>query len=163
MCARILLVLGVAVALVWTSVAGAADLFVYPAKGQSAEQQKKDEFECYGWAKGQTGFDPMAAPRASSPAPRQGDTGVGAVGGAARGAAGGAIIGAIAGDAGKGAAIGAIGGGLMGGMRRRDRQREQQAAQQNWEQQQMASYTNQRNQYNRAYSACLEARGYSVN
>src|SRR4030095_9799392 len=29
-------------------------MFVYPAKGQSAEKQKKDEQECYTWAKDQT-------------------------------------------------------------------------------------------------------------
>jgi len=30
--------------------AAAADTIVYPKKGQSAEQQQKDAFECYGWA-----------------------------------------------------------------------------------------------------------------
>ena len=38
------------------------DLVVYPAKGQSNDQMEKDKFECYSWAKGQTGFDPMAMP-----------------------------------------------------------------------------------------------------
>ncbi len=147
----------------FATVATAKDVFVYPQKGQDAQQQQKDEFECYNWAKGQTGFDPMAQPTASAPPPTQQSEGVGALGGAARGAAGGAIIGAIAGDAGKGAAIGAAGGGLMGGMRRRDRQRENQAQQQQWEQQQMAQYQQQRSQYNRAYAACLEGRGYTVN
>src|SRR4029450_12600813 len=44
------------------------NLFVYPAKGQSADKQKKDEKECYAWAKDQTGFDPLtaAAPNADS-------------------------------------------------------------------------------------------------
>ena len=35
-----------------------AQQFTYPAKGQSAEQQKKDEAECSQWATGQTGIDP---------------------------------------------------------------------------------------------------------
>lgn len=35
------------------------DLVVYPAKGQAQEQMQKDKYECYGWAKQQTGFDPM--------------------------------------------------------------------------------------------------------
>ncbi len=41
------------------------DMVVFPAGGQSKEQQSKDEYECYGWAKNQSGFDPMAvtAPR----------------------------------------------------------------------------------------------------
>ena len=31
---------------------------VYPAKGQSATRQSKDDGECYVWAKQQTGIDP---------------------------------------------------------------------------------------------------------
>jgi len=34
---------------------------IYPAKGQSQQQMEKDKYECYTWAKGQTGFDPMQA------------------------------------------------------------------------------------------------------
>jgi hypothetical protein len=34
------------------------DLIVYPKNGQSKEQQAADQFECHGWAKNQTGFDP---------------------------------------------------------------------------------------------------------
>ena len=37
----------------------AQEIIVYPAKGQSNDQMEKDKFECYSWAKGQTGFDPM--------------------------------------------------------------------------------------------------------
>ena len=62
----------------------------------------------------------------------------------------------------KGAAIGAASGALVGGMRRRDQQRQQQQAEQQWAQQETANYANQRNNYNRAYGACLEGRGYSV-
>ncbi len=45
-------------------------LLAYPAKGQSADKQTKDQTECYAWAKDQTGFDPMtaAAPNADSAA-----------------------------------------------------------------------------------------------
>lgn len=32
--------------------------YVYPKKGQSAQQQAKDRYECHHWAVGQTGFDP---------------------------------------------------------------------------------------------------------
>ena len=38
----------------------AQELMIYPAKNQSNEQTEKDKFACYSWAKGQTGFDPMA-------------------------------------------------------------------------------------------------------
>ena len=35
-----------------------AQLVIYPAKGQSAAQQQKDETECHAFAKKQTGYDP---------------------------------------------------------------------------------------------------------
>ena len=38
--------------------------FVYPQKGQSAELQKKDEYDCHSWAVKQTGFDPTQAAQA---------------------------------------------------------------------------------------------------
>jgi hypothetical protein len=134
----------------------AQDPIVYPQKGQSKEQQEKDEFECHKWAKEKTGFDPMAqpsSPAAAAPAPRGG-----AVRGAARGAALGAIGGAIAGDAGKGAAIGAGVGGAGGALRQRGQVRQQQQAQQA----EASAQNAQRSQYQRAYGACLEGRGYTV-
>jgi len=136
--------------------APAGDLYVYPTKGQSAQQQEKDKYECYQWAKGQTGFDPSQAATAppDSGAPRGG-----AVRGAARGAAAGAVGGAIAGDAGTGAAVGAATGGLIGGMRRRDQRRSQQAARD----QQAAQQQQALDEYNRAYATCLQGRGYTVN
>ena len=140
----------------------AQEFFVYPAEGQSQEQTEQDKFACYSWAKGETGFDPMALPTATAPPPAQEPQQGGAGRGAVRGALGGAAIGAIAGDTGKGAAIGAVGGGLIGGTRRSEQVRREKAERQQWEQQQVNQYANARNQYNRAYVACLEARGYSV-
>ena len=61
----------------------AQDVFAYPSKGQSQEQQDKDNFECHRWAKDQSGFDPGRAPQALSPPPREKSTGPGALGGAA--------------------------------------------------------------------------------
>lgn len=148
--------------LVFAGTALADDLYIYPQKGQSKEQQDKDRFDCYQWAKGQTGFDPMARPTATSPPPQQEAQRGGVVRGGARGAAVGAVGGAIAGDAGKGAAIGAASGALIGGMRRREQRRQQAQAQENWEAQQQAQYNQNRSEYNRAYGACLEGRGYTV-
>ena len=34
------------------------ELIVYPKQGQSAEQEKRDKYECYLWAVKETGFDP---------------------------------------------------------------------------------------------------------
>jgi uncharacterized protein YcfJ len=140
----------------------AQDLIAFPAKGQSPEQMERDKFDCYQWAKQQTGFDPMKTPQATAPPPETASSGARPVRGAARGAAVGAVGGAIAGDTGKGAAIGAASGALVGGMRRRDQARQQQQAQQQWAEQQAAEYRQKRNTYNRAYSACLEGKGYTV-
>lgn len=127
----------------------------YPAKGQSAAQQQKDDGQCYAWAKSQTGIDPAAV--AAQPPPPSGPAVGGGerVGGAARGALGGAVIGGIAGDAGKGAAAGAAVGTMAGGARARQNQRNAQANAQ--AQSQGAIDT-----YNRAYAACMEGRGYTL-
>jgi hypothetical protein len=140
----------------------AQELMIYPAKGQSAEQQEKDKFECYGFAKGQSGFDPMAPPTATAPPPAKEAAQGGAGRGALRGALGGAAVGYIAGDTKKGAKIGGVGGGLVGGMRRQDQKAREKHNREQWEQQQVQQYTANRNNYNRAYAACLEGRGYTV-
>jgi hypothetical protein len=139
------------------TVAGpSAAQYIYPQKGQDQAQQDTDRGECHVWAVNQTGYDPTRAPTSAPPSQEAKKGGV--VRGGARGAAGGAIIGAIAGDAGKGAAIGAAGGGLVGGMRRSDQKAQQKQERQNWQAQQNAL----RAEYQRAQTACLEGRGYSV-
>ncbi len=69
----------------------AQELMIYPKENQSQEQQEQDKFQCYSWARGETGFDPMAPPTATEPPPRK----AAKQGGVARGAAGGAIVGGI--------------------------------------------------------------------
>ena len=91
---------------------------------QDQQQMEKDKYECYQWAKQQTGFDPMQQPTATSPPPQQQAQKGGVGRGAVRGGAVGVAAGAIAGDAGKGAAIGAASGALIGGMRRQDQRRQ---------------------------------------
>jgi len=106
----------------------AQSVFVYPAKGQSSQQQQQDQFECYSWAKANTGYDPskpQTVTMASGPAPAQQQSG-----GAARGALGGMLLGAVVGDS-DDAARGAIVGGLFGGIRqsRTNQQAKQQQQQ----------------------------------
>ena len=36
-------------------------IYFYPNKGQSTEQQSRDHYACYNWAVDQTGFDPSAS------------------------------------------------------------------------------------------------------
>ena len=130
---------------------------VYPSKGQSQAQQSKDEGACHQWAIQQTGVDPVKLAEESSSGEVY-QRHHSALGGAARGALLGVAVGAIAGDAGKGAAIGAAAGGLHGGMQsRRDLEAQHQAT--------AAAHADQQAQlekYDRAYSACLEGKGYTV-
>jgi hypothetical protein len=133
-------------------------LYVYPSKGQSQQEQKVDEFECYTWAVSQSGIDPLNLPKVEAPPPQTGPTGGGVVG-AAKGAAAGAAIGAIAGDAGKGAAIGAVAGGLAG--RRQGKQAQAQANQQA-EQQAKAQEQAMKDSFKKAFSVCMEGKGYTI-
>ena len=146
------LVLGMALA----GEAGAQQ-FAYPAKGQSAEQQKKDEAACYTWAVQQTGFDPAkaqpAAPAATPPTTATGTTPGAGVRGAARGAVVGEIVG---GDAGAGAAAGAA------VARSQSRRQNAAAGQQAQQQQQAATQQQQQQAFAKARAACLEGRGYAV-
>jgi len=166
--------------LAW-SPAQSIDMFAFPKNGQNADQQLKDESECYGSAKQRTGIDAQAPPpqglseeekkaqqqQAVENAPQmQG----GRLRGAARGAAGGAAIGAIAGDAGVGAGAGAVAGTMRGGMaqRRANAQSKQQAAaqtaaaQKKAEEQLLLQHEEGMDTFQRAFAACMDARGYSV-
>ncbi len=132
----------------------ADELMIFPNADQAPEHQDQDTFACYSWAKDQSDFDPMAPPTATEPPPQQ----QAKKGGVGKGLVRGAAVGAIAGDAGKGAAAGAA----IGGMRRQDQKRKEAAARQQWEQEQQRIYAANRNRYNRAYSACLEGKNYTV-
>jgi hypothetical protein len=150
---------------------------VYPAKNQTAEQQKKDEGECNTWAKENTGVDPVvlastpttAPAPAAAPPPSSGRDGSRARG-AARGAAAGAVIGEIANDdASEGAAVGAAAGAVAAGSRQRrgeaaaqDQAAQQQQQQQAAQQQAEADKQKKMETYHRAYAACLEGRGYTI-
>jgi hypothetical protein len=125
------------------TIAGYMGLHAFPAKDQTTAQQQQDEIFCYGWAKQDSCFDPLAALLAqqqtrgaaqgqpAAPATGGAETKA-AVGSAAAGAATGAVVGAIAGDPGKGAAAGAAGGGILGLARakRAEKAAEQKALQQ---------------------------------
>jgi hypothetical protein len=133
-----------------------AQQYVYPAKGQSAQQQKNDEAACYQWAVQQSGFDP-AKPPPPQPVAKAPTTATGTTPGAgARGAARGAIVGeAVGGDAGTGAAVGAA--AARGQSRRQNAAAGQQA-----QQQQQAATQQQQAGFAKARSACLEGKGYTV-
>jgi uncharacterized protein YcfJ len=143
-----------------TNVAIANELMIFPAKGQSAETQEQDKFSCYGWAKGQSGFDPMAVPTTTTAPPKSKQGSV--AGSTAKGAIGGAVLGKIVGGNKKSAKRGALAGGLVGGVSRSSKNSKSERKQAEWEQKEANNYANNRNSYNRAYSACLEGKGYTV-
>ena len=148
-----------------SGVAWAQELFAYPTQGQSQQQQEQDEFACYKWATQQSGFDPMAAPTTTSPAPQDKSTGPGALGGAAIGAGAGAIGGAILGGkskAGRGALLGGGLGGILGGLTSQNQHEKNKKKRDQWERQQTNQYQQARGNYNRAYAACMSGRGYTV-
>lgn len=133
----------------------AMDLFIYPASGQSPEQQRRDELDCRLWAIDQTGFDPTLpvqdAPSHTPPpqVQRQGPD--------------------MTRSTVRGAAAGTNQGALRGVGRQADQRRSQQEATQDWarqqqiqqaERQQLQQY--RRQSFNRAVTACMEGRGYSV-
>jgi hypothetical protein len=141
-----------------------SQVYAYPQRGQSPEQQDRDHYECSTWATQQTGFDPSApgvpphdrVQVVSAGPPPGTNTAIGAVAGAIIGAAiaprwqaaPAALAGAVVG--------GAIGSSADAANAQATRtvvvqDRRAAAAQ---EQQALA--------YRRAISACLDARGYTV-
>lgn len=159
----VLVIMGFVLALSYSGPASAQnELIIYPNKGQSQDQQDQDKFQCYTWAKEQSGFDPMAPPTTSTPPPQAKAKKGGVVKGAVGGALLGVAVGAIAGNAGKGAAIGAVSGGVVGGVRRNDQVNKEKQAEQQWAQKESAQYAQGRSGYNRAFSACMEGRDYTV-
>lgn len=141
-----------------------SQVYAYPLRGQSPEQQDRDHYECSTWATQQTGFDPSApgvpphdrvAVVSAGPPPGT-NTAIGAVAGAILGAAiaprwqaapaalAGAVVGSAIGSSADAANAQATRQVVVGD-RRAAAAQEQQAG-----------------NYRRAIAACLDARGYSV-
>ena len=133
-------------------------VFVYPGQGQTPEQQQADENECYGWAGETTGIDPFQ-PGNSAPAEVSGIGGSGAKG-AARGAVGGAAIsGMTGGDTSDAMLVGTAVGAVRG---RRKAKKAQEAEKKQAEAAAQAADQERLNTFNRAFSACMEGRDYTV-
>ncbi|MBZ0159235.1 hypothetical protein [Candidatus Methylomirabilis sp.] len=112
--------------------------YAYPQHGQTPEQINRDQSECQEWARQQTGYVSGGGETA-----RGAGAGavLGALGGAAVGVVGGAITGSPGTGAAVGAATGAVGGALSGGG---------------------TAYGKSQGGFDRAYAACMSARGYVV-
>ena len=142
-------------------------IYFYPAQGQSKAQQDRDRYECYNWAVKQSGFDPgqvQLAPHQRvivTPAAPPGND-------AAAGAVGGAIVGSMLSsrhDRGFGLVFGAITGAIIGAASDDARQHQAAQAQRQYDAKYAQRYVGlekQARNYQRATTACLEGRGYTV-
>jgi len=154
------------------TLASTVGVYVFPTAGQAADQQNKDEGECYTWAVQQSGSDPFQVQKQAEQQKAQADaaqkqaqeTGKGAgAGGAVKGAAAGALIGEIASDdAGKGAAYGAAAGVIAGRRRGKEAKKEATAGAEKQAQQTQQATQEQIDAFKKAFSVCLEAKKYMV-
>ena len=147
------------------------EVYAFPQKGQSSSAQAKDEGACYTWAVENTGSDPfqlqkkseqqaMQTEQAKQQAAQPSGRTVGRE--VVKAAAVGTLIGGISGNEGKGAAYGAAAGLIRGTRRSRA---ESAYAAQNVEaqgQQAQQATAQQIDNFKKAFSVCLESKGYSV-
>lgn len=139
-------------------------VYFYPTRNQSPAQQDRDRYECYLWARKQTGYDPSAPQLAPHqqlkvvPEPPPGhDTAAGAVGGA--------VLGAVVSPPNRtaeGAVVGAVAGAMVGAASDAARQQQAERLQERYDRQTAARLELQARNYRRAMAACLEGRGYRV-
>lgn len=158
--ARALIAAAAAVATVGAALAAEdlAALRVEPERGQSADQLRRDRYECHTWAVEQTGQTPVAQSEDPEPArDARREKRAERANRAIVGAAIGSIVGGIAGSGRSwhhennsvlaGAAVGAgVGAASAGKVRNKDKSQAAPAP----------------SPYLRALSACLEGRGYTV-
>lgn len=145
-----------------------AQVFVYPAQGQSAGELDRDRYECHRWSVKQSDFDPSLP--GLPPQQRVSVVAAGPPPGAAvaAGAVTGAVIGAAVAnpwETGEGALLGAAAGAVIGAISETARTSELERREQalaSYESGQAAEQEQRADGYRRAITACLEGRGYSV-
>lgn len=158
-------------------VIAAGQLYIYPSAGQSEQQLADDRYACHADAVTRSGFDPTR--EALAPAPALEDVVVEVPPNAARGAtAKGAVAGAVAGgvigaaadeDAAPAAAAGAVIGAVIGNsieqkgaQEARDRASREAEAKMQDQKNLAAEHEARRQNYLRAFTACMQSRGYTV-
>ncbi|HSD08959.1 glycine zipper family protein [Flavobacterium sp.] len=142
----------------YNQISKASNVIAYPAKGQTQDKQKNDEYDCYKWAYEQTGIDILNPPKVQAAPVDTAPKGE-AVKGAARGAAVGAAVGAVTGDAGDGAAVGAIAGGVSG---RRQAKHQKKAQAQQASAGASTAEKDMKDKFSKAFSVCMEGKGYTI-
>ena len=142
-------------------------IYFYPNKNQSTEQQSRDQYACYNWAVEQTGFDPSVSSIVPDqrvrvvPMPPPGHDTIAM-------SIAGAVLGALIGGprhAVEGALIGSTYGAMAGAtsdISRQESARQMEEAYQNRNQARDLHKEKKVLQFRRAMSACMEGRGYTV-
>jgi hypothetical protein len=139
-------------------------VFVFGRNSQTADQQLKDESDCYGAAKQQSGIDPKApAPTGKTAEQKQAEQKAaadnadtpkgGRVKGAARGAAGGAVAGTMRGGTTQRQASAES---------KKDAASKVAVEQKAEEERTKLAHAEGLDTFQRAFAACMEARNYSV-
>jgi hypothetical protein len=147
--------------------AAVTQIYFYPIKGQSIEQQSRDHYACYNWAVKQTGFDPSVSSIVPEqrvrvvPMPPPGhDTVIMSIAGA--------VLGALIGGyhhSGEGALIGAASGAVVGAasdVYRAEAAKQIEEAYRNRDQARDLRKEKIALKFRRAMSACMEGHGYIV-
>lgn len=145
-----------------------SDPIVFPKEGQSREQQRQDKDYCKGWAQDETGINPdylraridsLNENMANQAAGKSRRRGRNLLRGAALGAAMGGLDDAIDSKAGSGAARGAV---LLGAKGHEDQRKAQEEAAIQSQYAKRQQLEEQLQTYMRAFSVCMDAKGYSV-
>jgi hypothetical protein len=122
---------------------------VVPERAQSADQARRDRYECHNWAVGETGTAPLQVDATEEAAHDRADRAARIIGGAATGAAIGGVVQSVNhNDVAEGVFAGAVIGAVVGTLTGRKRNANEPDS--------------EFDAYFRALSACLEARGYHV-
>ena len=144
--------------------ATAPAIYFYPSQGQAVARQERDRYECYQWARSQTGIDPGMTPVRGTTTmivePQV--TGAGAAVGAVTGAAVGA---ATSGRHGGGGAVvlGAIIGSMLGAVTESaNANARAQSQSRALDLRSQAAESQQVDAFRRAMGACMSSRGYSI-
>jgi len=151
-----------------TVYAAGIDTYAFPQKGQTAEQQQQDEGFCVQWAQDQTGIDLAVLKYKQQEAAEEQQKAQEASASRAgrpllRTAATGAALGGISNNMDDGAGKGAVAGVTLAASRARTHSLEQKR-------QGVVDTANAKEQnvqadsekYTKAYSACMEGKGYSI-
>ena len=152
----------------WIPLVRADEPIIFPKEGQTKEQVSADKIYCKGWAQEETGVDPAIlesqVETIEKKATTEDETKMGGLfKGLFKGAATGAVVGAIEqnidNEVGSDAVKGAVLGGILTHEKQKDKSEELEYRKDTLDKEDLEG---QLDRYMRAFTVCLEAKGYSV-